>query len=76
MQISKQLIRQMSPRQVHTIPCQDMAELNTTYETVKQVRRELIENDAEIRIAASKSEKTMTVVIRAELYDRTKSTAT
>jgi hypothetical protein len=74
--VAKELLRNMSPRQVFMLPCNDLAELNTTYETVKQVRRELIEKNSSVRISASKSEVTMTVVVRADSYDSTKSTAT
>lgn len=60
MKLTKEQVKRMLPGQVLSIECADTAELDSTYQTALQARKEIDNYD----IAISRSSKTMTVGIR------------
>lgn len=62
MKVTKEQIRKLLPGQVLTIPCDNTAELDSTYQTAMQVKRE----EGMFPIAITRSGKTNTIIIRRE----------
>lgn len=60
MKLTKEQVKRMLPGQTLAIVCTDTAELDSTYQTALQARKEIEGHD----VAISRSGKTMTVNIR------------
>ncbi len=63
MKLTKDNVRKLLPGQVLTVVCDDAAEIETVYQTAIQARREP-GIDAHGAIEITRSNRTMTVVIR------------
>lgn len=62
--LSRDKVRAMLPKDCIFIPCDTAAEVESVYQIAIQVRREMEEGGAKVIPEVSKSQKTLSVVLR------------